>query len=71
MYFYGSYRKINTGFSLFWTTLYKYVSELKHCFALQEDTDNINQWADDLKLKLNVSKCDNVVLSCLKFKKDD
>jgi len=37
--------------------IYKYVTEYKHCLALQEDTDNLNQWADDWKLKLNISKC--------------
>ena len=34
-----------------------YVTEYKHCLALQEDIDNLRQWADDWKLKLNVSKC--------------
>ena len=35
---------------------YKYVTEFKHCL---EDIDNLglNQWADDWKLKFNVSKC--------------
>ena len=37
--------------------IYKYVTEYKHCLALQEDIDNLSQWADDWKLKLNVSIC--------------
>jgi len=37
--------------------MYKYVTEFKHCLALQEDIDNLNQWAGDWKLKLNVPKC--------------
>ena len=32
--------------------IHKYVSELEHCLALQENTDNTYQWADEWKLKL-------------------
>ena len=34
------------------SNIHNYVSKLEHCLALQEDTDNTYQWADEWKLKL-------------------